>query len=169
MRFFTFQPIITDYMSLQHNYEQMKGDKPVLKPSTPYLLMKSSTRKIKENREAFMADNMVQINFEVDPSKSKIKDEHMNLANYLKERYLTIDIFDAQSRFYYGACKIPLFEILRQGKSQVVRAKECEIFNPETSEYKGHLQIIMSNQGKVMTEVQRDQEGQASKQGRQPT
>jgi len=71
----------------------------------------------------------------------------MHLAEYLKEKYLTIDVFDAQSRFFYGSCKIPLFEIMRQNiqGGKVVRAKECEIFNPHNSQYNGYLQVILSN------------------------
>jgi hypothetical protein len=60
-------------------------------------------------------DNIIKVTFDVDPSLSKIADEHLNLAKYLKERYMTVDIFDAQSRFYFGSCKIPLFELCRQG------------------------------------------------------
>tara|TARA_B110000285_G_C15128047_1_gene621618 strand:+ start:1516 stop:1656 length:141 start_codon:yes stop_codon:yes gene_type:complete len=30
----------------------------------------------------------------------------------------------------------------------MVRTKECEIFNPENSTYKGFLQIALSNEGK---------------------
>jgi hypothetical protein len=36
----------------------------------------------------------------------------------------------------------------------VVRVKECEIFNPDTSEYNGHLQIVLSNEGKLPTTIQ---------------
>lgn len=84
-------------------------------------------------------DNVMSISFDIDPSVSKIKDEHVKLAKYLKERYLTIDIFDAEKKFYYGSCKIPLFELARQQRPQVVVAKECEIFNPENSKFRGFL------------------------------
>ena len=30
----------------------------------------------------------------------------------------------------------------------MVRPKECEIFNPENSKYKGYLQVVLSNEGK---------------------
>lgn len=40
-------------------------------------------------------DNLVMVSFDVDPSMSKIPDEHIKLAKYLKERYLTVDLFDA--------------------------------------------------------------------------
>ena len=40
-------------------------------------------------------DNLVMVNFDIDPSMSRIQDEHIKFAQYLKERYLTIDLFDA--------------------------------------------------------------------------
>ena len=55
----------------------------------------------------------MDVTFSIDPSESKIINEHVKLANYLKERFLTIDIFDVKTKFFYGSCKIPLFEILR--------------------------------------------------------
>ena len=61
-------------------------------------------------------DNLIQVHFEIDGSISKIENENLKFAKYLKERFLTIDIFDAKTRFYFGSCKIPLFELLRQGK-----------------------------------------------------
>ena len=64
---------------------------------------------------------------------------------------MTIEIFDGESQFYFGSCKVPLFELLRQGKPVVVRAKECEIFDPEQAKYKGFLSILLSNQGKEPT------------------
>jgi hypothetical protein len=73
---------------------------------------------------------MVSLTFEVDPSKTKIETEHVNLAEYLYDRFLTIDVFDADSLFLYGTCKIPLFELLRQGKTSAIKAKECEMANP---------------------------------------
>lgn len=58
-------------------------------------------------------NSSMDVTFNIDPSDSKIVDEHVKLANYLKERFLTIDIFDVKTKFFYGSCKIPLFEILR--------------------------------------------------------
>jgi hypothetical protein len=83
--------------------------------------------------------------FEIDPSLSRIKDENVKLAQYLRERFLTVDVFDGDSLFLYGTCKIALFELLRQGRSIVVRAKECEMCDPETGDFRGALQLIMSN------------------------
>ena len=57
--------------------------------------------------------NLLSITFEVDPSISRIKDEHLKMGEYLRERFLTVDVFDGDSLFLYGTCKIPLFELLR--------------------------------------------------------
>lgn len=87
--------------------------------------------------------------FEIDPSLSRIQDEHTKLSSYLRERFLTVDIFDGDSLFLYGTCKIPLFELMRQGRGTVVRAKECEMCDPDTGDFRGAIQLIMSNQGRV--------------------
>lgn len=57
--------------------------------------------------------NLLSIVFEIDPSISRIHDENVKLADYLMERFLTVDVFDGDSLFLYGTCKIPLFELLR--------------------------------------------------------
>ena len=33
----------------------------------------------------------------------------------------------------------------------MIRAKECEMCDPETGEFKGAIQIIMSNQGRAQS------------------
>jgi hypothetical protein len=83
--------------------------------------------------------NLLSIVFEIDPSISRIRDENVKLSEYLKDRFLTVDVFDGDSLFLYGTCKIPLFELLRQGRSSVVRAKECEMCDPDTGDFKGAL------------------------------
>ena len=83
--------------------------------------------------------NLLSVIFEIDPSVSRIKEENVMLAEYLRERFLTVDVFDGESLFLYGTCKIPLFELLRQGRPSVVRAKECEMCCPETGEFRGAI------------------------------
>jgi hypothetical protein len=56
---------------------------------------------------------VAKVSFEIDPSVSEMWDEHIRLAEYLKERYLTIDLYDAESRFHYSTTKIPLFHLMR--------------------------------------------------------
>ena len=81
----------------------------------------------------------MSITFEIDPSLSFIKDENIYLANYLKDKFLSIDIYDADTRFQFGSCKLPLFELLRQQKTEVIRAKDCEISSPYTAEPIGSI------------------------------
>jgi len=85
----------------------------------------------------------------VDPSLSRIEGEHEFLSEYLYDRFLTVDAFDGDSLFLYGSFKLPLFELLRQGKTAAVRAKECEMCDPENGEFRGAVQLIMSNSGRV--------------------
>jgi hypothetical protein len=90
-------------------------------------------------RDTMHDPNLLSVTFEIDPSLSRIKDEHLKLSQYLYERFLTVDIFDGDSLFLYGTCKIPLFELLRQGRGTVVRAKECEMCDPETGDFRGAI------------------------------
>jgi hypothetical protein len=41
--------------------------------------------------------NLLAVTFNIDPSQSRIKEEHERLTQYLYERFLTIDVFDAES------------------------------------------------------------------------
>ena len=47
---------------------------------------------------------------------SKIADEHLIFANYLKQRVLTIDLWDGDSLMHFGTAKVPLDRHMRQGK-----------------------------------------------------
>ena len=84
----------------------------MLNPGTLYLLEKSISI-ISMGQGSDSTNPHLEVTFNIDPSESKIINEHMKLANYLKERYLTIDLFDVKSKFFYGSCKVPLFELLR--------------------------------------------------------
>jgi hypothetical protein len=83
--------------------------------------------------------NLLSVVFNVDSSVSKIENEHVRLSSYLLDRFLTVDVFDAESLFLYGTCKIPMFELLRQGRGSVVRAKECEMCDPESGDPRGAI------------------------------
>ena len=83
--------------------------------------------------------NLLAVTFNVDPSLSRIADEHSRLSGYLYDRFLTVDVFDAESLFLYGTCKIPLFELMRQGRGSVVRAKECEMCDPDSGDFRGAI------------------------------
>jgi hypothetical protein len=108
-----------------------------LKPGQPYYLTRLSGPNKKE--DTLTDPNLLSVTFTIDPTQSHIKDEHTRLAGYLYDRFLTVDIFDAESLFLYGTCKIPLFELLRQGRASVVRAKECEMCDPDSGDFRGAI------------------------------
>ena len=147
-RFFTFNEEITDHLALVSD-GNMAG-KPQVERDTPYFLQKVSqndpTIEVLPSKD--LRENIVSCTFLIDPSKSRIADEHARLARYLKDRYLTIDVYDAVSHFFFGSCKIPLFELIRGREHVRVRPKDCEIFNPDTNSFMGHLHVILKNEGK---------------------
>lgn len=155
-KFFTFPAVKTSSVTFKNEHEHAKSVSDVqgVKPGQPYYLTRTSqasnTKRPgdSENKEDTMHDpSMLSVTFSVDPSLSHIKDEDMRLAGYLYDRFLTVDVFDADSLFLYGTCKIPLFELLRQGRGSVVRAKECEMCDPESGDFRGAIQLIMTNVG----------------------
>ena len=99
---------------------------------------------------------MLAVSFDIDPTVSKIAGENMNLARYMRDQILTIDIYDADSRFLFATAKLPLFELLRQQHDTVVRAKEVEASAPDSAEFRCCLHVIMSNQGKQDKEQLRE-------------
>lgn len=152
MRFFSFPEIQTDSVSLV-----MPGVSSTVQeviPGKTYFLAKdriveNRTGRVHQERNSTLTNqDLMKVTFEVDPALSGVKDEDQMLAKYLKEGYLQIEVFDADSKFHFASCKLPLFELLRQQKSQVVRAKSLEICEPDTVEYRGQIQIVMSNTGK---------------------
>ena len=111
----------------------------------------------KERNNTLADPDLMSVIYTVDPSVSLIKEENIALAHYMKHHYLSVEIYDADSKFHYASCKLPLHELLRQQKSQVIRAKECEICAPDSAEYKGSIQVIMSNLGSVSKSVEVNQ------------
>ena len=163
-KFFTFPSIITDKVSIKSTEsaspEILAGHTYYLSKENPGYTHSLTTTGIQTNSASLQKQaakenstmndpNLLSVIFELDPSLSKIKDENLMLSEYLRERFLTVDIFDGESLFLYGTCKIPLYELMRQGRGSVVRAKECELCDPESGEFRGAIQLIMSNQGRV--------------------
>jgi hypothetical protein len=73
----------------------------------------------------------------------------MALAKYLKERILTIDLWDGDSMMHFGTCKVPLAQVMRQGEPSKIVAQEYEISEAENGcGSVGGIQIIISNEGR---------------------
>ena len=121
LRFFSFPEVMTDTVSL--TLPGYSSDFSELMPGQTYYLAKdryteSALGKIQRDRSDSLRDpDLLSVSFEVDPGKSLVKGEHVSLAHYLKDHYLSIDVFDAESKFHYASCKLPLYELLRQQKS----------------------------------------------------
>jgi len=149
MRFFSFPEVHTDSVSLYEPGFDRRLQK--IAPGRKYYLNKERIsdfghfRGEREPSDPLSDANILSVLFEVDPSCSKIDDEHLKLAEYMKDRYLTVDIFDADTKFLFAVAKLPLFELLRQRRTSVVCAKEIEASAPDSAEFRCALQIIMSN------------------------
>jgi hypothetical protein len=70
----------------------------------------------------------------------------------LKERVLTIDLWNGDSLMHFGTCKIPLNTIMRQGESSKVLAHEYEVCEPEFGTNVGGLQILITNEGRKVSD-----------------
>ena len=129
-------------------------DLQIIRPGGTYYLAKDRMvdlgyGKVQRQATDTLSDpDALSISFDIDPSVSLIEDEHRNLARYLRDQYLTIDIYDADSKFVFATAKLPMFELLRQEMSHVVRAKEIEACAPDSAEFRCQIQVIMSNAGK---------------------
>jgi hypothetical protein len=99
-----------------------------------------------ENQIDLDSKKACRVEFMIDPSLSKVKDENIALVRYLKERNLSIDLFDSNSKFHFGTVKLPLTTLLRQGKEVQSSGQEVDICEPKYSNVIGKLQIIMTNQ-----------------------
>lgn len=85
-------------------------------PGQQYILERIGKAKLSEFRS-------VESEFLVDKTVSKIYDENILFYEYLLERDLSIDIYDADSHLHYGTCKVSLNSMLKQTRTGVVRAK----------------------------------------------
>lgn len=150
-KFFTFPAVKTATVQIKNpNEHATSGDDAGLKAGQPYYLGRvtpGNPSTLRKEDDTSHDPNLLAVTFSIDPSMSRVPEEHGRLAEYLYDRFLTVDVFDAESLFLYGTCKVPLFELLRQGAGSVVRAKECEMCDPESGDFRGAVQLIMTNVG----------------------
>ena len=148
---FTFQPVKTEICELKVD-ERMTTPDGSLMPGQQYLLEKHMARDTKITRDL---SSLLEAKFSIDSSVSKIKDENIEFAQYLMERELSVNVYDADSMIQYGTFRSPLLEMLRQGRSSLSRAKECEIASFDASDRSitgavsvGAIQLLVINSGK---------------------
>ena len=75
----------------------------------------------------------------IDPSVSLIKDEDFEFSKYLKDRILSIDIFDADSIMHFGTAKMQLSKVMRQGEKIISKGFDLEICESNHGHVVGHL------------------------------
>ena len=151
--FFTFPEKITESCILRDPDGKNDFTRELI-PGQQYLLERISKNKsIDEYRS-------VETQFEIDSTLSKIHDENIQFYKYLLDRELSIDIYDADSHLHYGTCRVNLRWMMKQTRPGIVRAKDWEIAAFESSNRSitgavnmGHLQILLSNQGKKESEI----------------
>ena len=113
-KFFTFQTASTETVFLKDPASPSVLADAQLKMGNQYLL-----EKVDKSSSATVLDgaNVLRI-FDIDPSlKEGLEDDdvddHMQLAKYLKERVMTIDLWNGDSLMHFGTCKIPLYAFMR--------------------------------------------------------
>lgn len=70
------------------------------------------------------------------------------MANYLKDKVLTVDLWNGDSLMHFGTTKIPLHILLRQADPTKVIGQEFDICEPENGQYIGGLQLLLTNEGR---------------------
>ena len=69
-----------------------------------------------------------------------------DLTNYLANNNAIVDIFDAENHIYIGQINIRMTDLLRNGKSQTLIAKEYNIVRVKSHENYGVLQLLIKNE-----------------------
>lgn len=139
-KFFTFPESNTTDCRLFEESSEAEIRKPEINKS--YGLVREN---YDENKVDIEEKKSCSLEFRIDPSTSKVKDENLALVRYLKERILSIDLFDSYSRMHFGTVKLPLFTLLRQGKDLKSSGQECDVCEPKYGRIIGKLQVIMTN------------------------
>lgn len=138
IKFFSFPDIQTECVSLV-SYSGAPADE--IKPNQTYYTTKDRFTNTVNGYElekhqyagGIKDSEFITTIYEVDPSESHIADEHVQLAQYLRARYMTIELHDADTRFHFATAKIPLFELLRQKRVEVTRGRRVEVCKPNDS------------------------------------
>lgn len=83
------------------------------------------------------------VKFEIEACEWDIVD----FAKYLMRKTLLVEIWDLASHMILGFCKIPLIDMLRQGRPSVVVTKEYPVCDEFNGDHFGSLQILLRNVG----------------------
>jgi len=90
-------------------------------------------------------DKQMKVEITYDPSDEPYMD-FKDFIEYLLNKHMFVEVYDAEKLMYLGYCKIPLRELLRQGRQSVFQTKEFEIYD-EQDITKGAIQILLKSNG----------------------
>ena len=71
----------------------------------------------------------------------------VDFARYLMKKSLTVEVWDTQSHMILGYIKIPLIELMRQGRPNVSVTKEYAVVEELGGEQFGSIQVLLRNIG----------------------
>ena len=139
--FFDLNATKTETIALEKP-KDTPSDPSMLKYGVPYYLVREAYLKTgTDTKEPILR-------YEIDPSVGQQYQRHIDFAKYLYAKSLTIDIWDAESLMLFGSVKVPLRELMRQGKQISTFSKEFDIIEPSFMRSKGSLQVLLKNIGK---------------------
>ncbi|MCQ2817076.1 MAG: hypothetical protein MJ252_07410 [archaeon] len=100
---------------------------------------------IKENSAVIDPDMQKRVVTEIlfDPSVERGVD-FRDYMSYLYRRMLIVEVIDIEKHIKIGILKIPLKDLIRGGKKQVISTKEYEIYDSDL-DVKGFIQILLQN------------------------
>ena len=131
--FWEFETFITD---------SAKVKKPtnidIIPSSTPLCIEKIS------NLSAKTDEKQLKIDIAFDPSANDTID-YKHYINYLLMKSLFVKVIDSEKQIEIGFMKIPLKILLKQGKPSLFINKEFEIYDLQTYEKKGSIQMIIKS------------------------
>ena len=156
-KLYTFGEVKTEKVILTQPNAQTIGK---LEPDQQYLLAPLVSQAPKDPRRKDVAQQAgLQIDFSFDPNKfalsdneNPVEEQHEIFKQFMYERALTIDVWDADSTAHFGQCRIPLSLFLRQGDKERVVGQEFEVIEPENATKVGGLQVMVSNQGVLISQ-----------------
>jgi len=102
LRFFSFPNLQTDPVSLSNPALGSAEVNDVQMGKTYYLskdrFIETHMGRVQSERHTSMTDqDLLAVTFDIDGSISKVPNENVKLANYMKDSMLNVDVFDADS------------------------------------------------------------------------
>jgi len=153
LNFFDFPQFKTEVVRVRDNqqhstFSPTKNVEVNATAGTPLVLFKEPKDRVTALIDDSIEDSELLVNFEIDPSTSLDTKEHMRFASYLLEKALNVEIWDADSQMHFGTVRVPLNEMLRQGRPIVAVAREFDCLDQSSGKINGGIQVMLKNSGK---------------------